>query len=221
MLKLATSMMVASPFKLAHQIETIDQETDLYHIDLMDGHYVPNIAQSIDFVNQLSPFATKKIEVHLMVAEAEKFIDRLPLEKIETLIFHLDTIQQPLPVLSAQLRQKNVKLGIALNPKDSVDRVINDLNWIDQITVMTVEPGFAGQKMIPDVLPKITALKSLKKDHGHAFLIEVDGSNNFETFEEYIQRGAEILILGSTLFSYNPILEGYQAIKQFIKGIQP
>ena len=220
MVKLATSMMVASPFKLAHQIDTIDHETDLYHVDLMDGHYVPNIAQSIDFVNQLKPFATKNVEVHLMVAEAEKFIDRLPLESIETLIFHRDTIEQPISVLSTLLRQKNVKLGIALSPKDPVALVADDLEWIDQVTVMTVEPGFAGQQMIPEVLPKISELKALKEHSNHSFLIEVDGSNNFETFEAYIQRGADILILGSTLFSYDPISEGYHTIKQFIKRLK-
>lgn len=219
MITYSTSMMVANPFHLETNIKTIDFHTDMYHIDIMDGHYVPNIAQSLDFVHHLKPFSTRPIEVHLMVEKAEKYIDQLIDQGVHTLVFHPETLTSSIPALKARCARHGVRVGLALNPDQSLSVVEPYLKDLDVLTVMMVYPGFAGQAMVESALENIHAARAYKRENGAAYTIEIDGSNNFKTFERYVKAGADRLILGSGLFGYDDLDAGYTAIKSFVKAL--
>lgn len=219
MIQFSTSMMVANPFKLESQIKTIDQNTDMYHIDLMDGHYVPNIAHSLDFVLHIKPFSTKPIEVHFMVEKAEKYIDQLSKYGVDTMVFHPSTLTISLEEVYKKLLRLGIRFGLALNPDDSFDLIEPYLSKIDVLTVMMVVPGFAGQSMVESALDHIEIARKLKQQYAYTYVIEIDGSNNYKTFEKYVSRGAERLILGSGLFSYNNLQNGFTEIKTHVNSL--
>lgn len=219
MITFSTSMMVANPFQLESDIKTIDAHTDMYHVDIMDGHYVPNIAQSLDFVKQLKPFSTKPIEVHLMVEKAEKYIDQLIESGIHTLVFHPETLTSKVADVQAKCARHGVRFGLALNPDQPLTVIEPYLKSLDVLTVMMVYPGFAGQAMVEEALENIRAAALFKAENRASFTIEIDGSNNFKTFERYIASGADRLILGSGLFGYDDLSEGYKAIKSHVKAL--
>lgn len=219
MITFSTSMMVANPFRLESDIKTIDFHTDMYHIDLMDGHYVPNIAQSLDFVHQLKPFSTKPIEAHLMVEKAEKYIDQLINSGVHTLVFHPETLTSDIREVQAKCARHGVRFGLAINPDQSLTDIAPMLTQLDVLTVMMVYPGFAGQSMVEKALDTLQDAAQFKADNRASYVIEIDGSNNFKTFERYVRLGAERLILGSGLFGYDDLNEGYAAIKSFVRDL--
>ncbi len=221
MITFSTSMMVANPFTLETDIKAIDAHTDMYHIDIMDGHYVPNIAQSLDFVKQLKPFSTRPIEAHLMVEKAEKYIDQLIDSGVHTLVFHPETLTSEVLDVKAKCARHGVRFGLALNPDQPLSTVEPYLKHLDVLTVMMVYPGFAGQAMVEEALDNIRAASWYKSQNRATYTIEIDGSNNFKTFERYLTSGAERLILGSGLFGYDDLTEGYTAIKSYVKGLKP
>ena len=216
MYKFSTSMMCADPFKLDKTITVIDRNTDYYHIDIMDGHFVPNLTLSLDYVRFLKLHSTKPIDVHLMVSNPEKYIDELIEIGVNCISFHLSTVGEGAFRTIQKIKDHNIDVGVAISPKELIDDYLILLPKIDKVTVMTVEPGFAGQKMIAEVLPKIGKIHELKKQFGYSYTIEIDGSNNFETFKKYIELGAEVFILGTCLFGYSNLNQGYQEIKEFV-----
>lgn len=211
--KLSTSMMCANPFVLQAQIKVINLHTDFYHIDIMDGHFVPNIALSVDYVKELKSVVTKPIDVHLMVTDPDKYLDKLLSLGVNCISFHIDTVRQSVFRLINRIKQSGVKIGIAISPSSSIDEYAMFLPLMDKITIMTVEPGYAGQSMIKEVLPKITDIKHRKRINNCRYSIEVDGSNNFNTFKTYMDCGAEIFILGTGLFNYSDLNKGFIEIK--------
>lgn len=221
MFKISTSMMCADPFQLGEFITIIDRQTDYYHIDIMDGHFVPNLSLSLDYVRALKKIASKPIDVHLMVSDPSQYVDELISIGVSVISFHLSTVKGSAFRLIQKIKDANIKVGIIINPSESIEENRFLLNRIDRVTIMTVEPGYAGQKMIPEVLPKITEIKEIKAKNNYNYEIEIDGSNNFETFETYIQHGAEVLILGSRLFKYEDLRIGYNEIKSFINKFSP
>jgi len=218
MFKISTSMMCADPFELNKSISIIDKQTDYYHIDIMDGHFVPNLSLSLDYVRNLKKHATKPIDVHLMVTNPSQYVDELIQIGVSVISFHVSTVKGSAFRLIQKIKDANIKVGIIINPTESIIENEFLFKRLDRITIMTVEPGYAGQKMIPEVLPKISELKEIKEKNHYTFEIEIDGSNNFDTFETYIQHGAEIFILGSCLFNYEDLNRGYKDIKSFIHG---
>ena len=211
-------MMCADPFKLEKSIAIIDRNTDNYHIDIMDGHFVPNLTLSLDYVRSLKQHSTKPIDVHLMVTDPEKYIDELIEIGVAGISFHLGTVSESAFRIIRKIKDHNIKAGLAISPSDRIEDHLILLPRIDKVTVMTVEPGFAGQKMIEEVLPKIRQISELKQRFGYDYAIEIDGSNNFDTFKRYIELGAEVFILGTCLFNYSDLNQGYQEIKSFVNG---
>ena len=219
MIKLSTSMMCANYFSLESQIKIIDSYTDYYHIDVMDGNYVENIALSVDYIKQLKEIAHKPIDVHLMVNNPLSYIDKLINIQVNSICVHEEVVLNSIFRLIDKIKKNHIKFGLAISPSMRIDTVEILLPYIDKLTIMTVEPGFAGQQMIKDVLPKIEILKELKTNNNYSYVLEIDGSNNFETFNEYVNRGAEQLILGSALFNNNNIEEGYVSIRNYVDSI--
>ena len=218
MYKFSTSMMCADPFKLDKIIATIDRNTDTYHIDIMDGHFVPNLTLSLDYIRSLKNHSTKPIDVHLMVIDPEPYIDALIEIGVNCISIHLSTVSEHVFRTIKKIKDHNINVGLAISPVERIEDLLILLPRIDKITVMTVEPGFAGQKLIEEVLPKIRQVKALKKQFGYNYAIEIDGSNNFGTFKKYIEYGAEVFILGTSLFEYSNLNQGYQEIKEFVNG---
>jgi D-allulose-6-phosphate 3-epimerase len=212
---LSTSMMVINPFELESKFSIIDEQTDLYHIDIMDGHFVPNLALSFDFIKQLRKKTNKPIDVHLMMEHPENFVDILIENKVDSITFHPNVIERSVFRLIDKIKSKDIQFGIALSPHTTIDQIKYYQSRIDKITIMTVEPGFAGQSVIPEMITKIKEVKDYRQTHDLAFLIEVDGSNNYSTFDQYVQNGADILILGS-LLNKDDLKKSYENIKSYI-----
>lgn len=216
MYKLSTSMMCADPFTLQSTLPIIDKHTDFYHIDIMDGHFVPNLALSLDYVRSLKQHSTKPIEVHLMVSHPQEYLDELISINVQCISFHYESIQKDAFRLFKKVKDAGINVGIVINPSERIETIELLLPKLDKVTMMTVEPGFAGQSMIEEVLPKIKKIKELKIAFGYSFVIEVDGSNNFKTFDPYRENGAEQFILGTGLFAYPDLAQGFREIRQHI-----
>lgn len=216
----STSMMCVDYFKLESQFKVIEKNTDFYHIDIMDGHFVPNLALSFDFIKQLKEKTSKPIDVHLMVEKPDMFIDLLVGLNVNSISFHPETVKRNIFSLIKRLKENKIKIGIALSPSDNLEKIKSYLNLIDKITVMTVEPGFAGQKVIRNMIHKINEVRTLRETNKLDFLIEIDGSNNYSTFKEYFDNGADIFILGSTLFKEDDIQRSFDEIKNYIEKLK-
>lgn len=216
MYKFSASMMCANPFKLESEIKVLDKCIDYYHIDIMDGHFVPNITLSVDYVRYLKKNSTKPIDIHLMVTDPNHYIDELLEIGVNCISFHLETVQSSVFRLINKIKNAGCKVGLAVNPSSIFEALQMFLPMIDKVIVMTVEPGYAGQPMIKEVLPKIKHFSDLKKDNNYLYSIEIDGSNNFTTFDAYIENGAEISILGTGLFNDEDLEENFNKIKEFV-----
>lgn len=215
----STSMMCANMFTLQETFKTIDEHTDIYHIDVMDGHFVPNLALSFDFVKQLRAQTKKPIDCHLMMTNPGEFIDGLIDIKVDYISLHPKTIEREVFRIIKKLQTNHIKFGIALSPSDGLETLNYYKDHIDKITVMTVEPGFAGQSVIEEMISKIKEVYAYREQHNLDFLIEIDGSNNYNTFEKYYQNGADVFILGSTLFKERDLDKSFKNIKSHIEAL--
>ena len=217
MYKLTTSMMCADNFNLKDTISIIDKHTDIYHIDIMDGHFVPNLALSFDYIKDLKKHTEKPIDVHLMIENPDNHIGDLIRYGVEYITLHPKTISGYEFKIINQIKSSGVKLGIAISPGTDLSVMKFYLKYVDKITIMTVEPGFAGQKMIEEVLPKISEVKELREKNNLNYLIEVDGSNNYSTFAKYVSRGTDVFVLGTGLFNNPNLDQSYKDIRTFIE----
>ncbi len=215
-----TSMMCVDMFLLGEQFNTIDKYSDIYHIDVMDGHFVPNISLSFDFIKQLRNRTKKPIDVHLMVENPGDFVDLLIDMKVDYIAFHPSTITKDVFRLINKVKSADIKFGIVLSPSADFEEIKYYKQHIDKLTIMTVEPGFAGQGAIKEAIDKIKEAKEYRTKHKLDFLIEVDGSNNFSTFETYNKFGTDVFVLGSTLFKEKNLEASYLKIKRFVEDLQ-
>lgn len=215
-----TSMMCVDMFKLQEQIKIIDAYTDMYHMDVMDGHYVPNLALSYDFIKQLRDLTSKPIDAHLMITNPAQYIDLLTEIKVDYISLHADTILGCEEEIIKKLIDNNIKLGIVLKPKEGLETLDKFNEVVEKVTVMTVEPGFAGQGVIKSAIDKIKLVYDYRNQNNLNFLIEVDGSNNYTTFEDYNRNGTDIFVLGSTLFKNKDLAESYKNIIDHIEALQ-
>lgn len=215
----ATSMMCVDFFDLANQMKVIEEHTDYYHIDIMDAHFVPNLALSFDFIKQLREKTNKPIDAHLMMTNPNEFVDLLIEMKVDYISFHPQTIEKNVFRIINKLKANNIKFGVVLSPYADIEAIKYYQHHVDKVTVMTVEPGFAGQGVIKEAINKIKLVKDYREKNNLKFLIEVDGSNNYSTFTDYYHNGANIFILGSTLFKEKDLNKSYLEIKKFIGNI--
>ena len=204
---ISPSLMCMNLIEIKSQLEVFDSRADFLHIDIMDGHYVKNITLSPFFIEQIRPYTSLKIDVHLMVEEPSNFIDAVAKSGADYICPHVETINRDAFRIINQIRKHNKKVGIVLNPATPVDYIKHYIHLLDKITVMTVDPGYAGQPFIPEMLNKIQELAQLKKEKNYSYLIEVDGSCNKNTYQDLLEAGAEVLIVGSSgLFNLDPEL---------------
>jgi len=201
-MKIAPSLMCMDLLKFKEQIEFIDQHADYFHIDIMDGHFVPF------FVGQVKKLASKPLDCHLMVTRPQDYISQLAQAGADFITLHPETINGQAFRLIEEIRRHGMKVGLILNPETPVEAMKYYIHKADKITVMTVDPGFAGQPFIPEMLEKIGELKAWREREGLNYEIEIDGSCNKATYQKLMAAGADVFIVGTSgLFNHAEKIE--------------
>ena len=192
------SLMCMDMLHIGEQLKELDKLCDMYHVDVMDGSYVKNYALTPSFVETIKPLVTKPIDVHMMVVQPQDYIEAFAKAGADYISPHADKIAKDAFRVINIIKELGCKAGIAINPSEPIEIVDSYIGRLDKITVMTVDPGFAGQKFIPEMLEKVRALAELREKKGYHYLIEIDGSCNESTFRQLTEAGADVLIVGSS-----------------------
>ena len=199
-LVIAPSLLAANFSRLDREVERLNRSgAEWIHLDIMDGHFVPNLSFGPDTIKFLRPLTDLYMDVHLMCERPEILIESFVKSGANSITIHAE-LDSRVKDLLWQIRSCDVRVGLAINPPTSLETALPFLDVIDLLLIMTVNPGFGGQSFIPEVLPKIDAAHRLRKEQGLNFRIEVDGGINSNTGAQCTQVGADTLVAGSSLF---------------------
>jgi ribulose-phosphate 3-epimerase len=196
-------------------IKSLDQsEAEYIHFDVMDGDFVPNLTFGPQFISNLRDHTKKVFDVHLMINRVSKFLDDYINAGSDIITFHLE-IEENLDELISRIKGKNIKVGIAIKPNTPWEEIKNLLHSIDQVIIMTVEPGFGGQSFMDSQIDKIKNISNYVRDQKLNVDIEIDGGVNYETGKTCIDAGANILVAGSFLFKQENLLTATNKLNNF------
>ena len=196
-------------------IKSLDQsEAEYIHFDVMDGDFVPNLTFGPQFISNLRDHTKKVFDVHLMINRVGKFLDDYINAGSDIITFHLE-VEENLSELVSKIKGKNIKVGIAIKPNTPWEEIKSLLHSIDQVIVMTVEPGFGGQSFMDSQIDKIKNISNYVKDQKLNVDIEIDGGVNYETGKTCIDAGANILVAGSFLFKQENLLTATNKLNNF------
>mgnify|MGYP001465681268 CR=1 FL=1 len=202
-IKIAPSILASNFSLFGNEIIDICRAgADYIHFDIMDGHFVPNLTFGPDTVKHLRKYTKKTFDVHLMIKPVDKFLIPFIKAGADIISFHPETVKNVENTIKV-IKSYKKKVGLVLNPNIKENKIYPYLSKIDLILVMSVYPGFGGQKFIPEVVNKIKELKNIKKKQNIEFDIEVDGGINFDNSKLVITAGANILVSGTTIFKEN------------------
>ena len=202
-IKIAPSILSADFSQLGNEIKRLEEGgADMIHVDVMDGHFVPNLTIGPPVIKALRNYSTLPFDVHLMIAPVHKYIEDYARAGADIITIHPETTDNLESSINL-IKKLNKKIGLSLNPDAPIDAIKKNLSSIDLVLIMSVYPGFGGQKFIPEVVNKIKELKNIKKKENIEFDIEVDGGINFDNSKLVITAGANILVSGTTIFKEN------------------
>ena len=202
-IKISPSILSAVFSKLGSEIKDLEKAgADLIHIDVMDGHFVPNITIGPEVINKLRKYTSLPFDVHLMISPVDNFIKNFADAGANIITIHPEATNDLSSSIS-KIKSYNKKVGVSLNPETSVDKVLPVLKLIDLVLIMSVNPGFGGQKFIESTLEKVKLLRKEIDDKKLTTLIEIDGGINFENSKKAKKAGVDILVSGTTIFKEN------------------
>ena len=202
-IQISPSILSADFSQLGNEIKRLEEGgADLIHVDVMDGHFVPNLTIGPPVIKTLKKNCSIKFDVHLMISPVHKYIDAYADAGADIITIHPEATDD-LSSSIKKIKDLGKKVGVSLNPETKVSVIKDHLNQIDLVLIMSVNPGFGGQKFMPEVLDKIKELKNIQKEQNIDFDIEIDGGINFENSKMAIEAGANILVSGTTIFKSN------------------
>lgn len=216
MIKVAPSILSADYLNLQSDIEKVEKDAELLHIDVMDGSFVPAISYGPNWVPQIRKIYNLVLDVHLMVVNPERFVDEFADKGADIIGVHVEATPHIHRALQ-MIKNKGVKAEVVINPGTPVEAIKPVLYMVDQVLVMTVNPGFGGQKFLDETVKKIKQLDDIKKAEGYDFDIEIDGGVNNETVQAAAKAGATVAVAGSYVFGAENPAERIQAIKDATK----
>ena len=202
-IKISPSILSADFGQLGNEVKRLESGgADMIHVDVMDGHFVPNLTIGPPIIKNLKKYTKLPFDVHLMISPVHKYIKDYAEAGADIITIHpeaTDNLNESVNLI----KKLNKKVGVSLNPDTGIDALTDEIANLDLILIMSVFPGFGGQKFIPEVIDKIKKLKKIKEEKNYNFEIEVDGGINFSNSKEVLSAGANILVSGTTIFKEN------------------
>ena len=202
-IQISPSILSANFSELGNEIKKLEAcGADMIHVDVMDGHFVPNLTIGPPVIKALKKKSSIPFDVHLMISPVHKYIEAYANAGADIITIHPEATDD-LKASILKIKELNKKVGVSLNPETKVESILGLLEKIDLVLIMSVNPGFGGQKFMPEVLTKVKELKKIQDEKGFKFDIEIDGGINFDNFKSAIEAGANILVSGTTIFKSN------------------
>jgi len=202
-IQISPSILSADFSQLGNEIKRLEEGgADMIHVDVMDGHFVPNLTIGPPVIKALKKHCSIKFDVHLMISPVHKYIDAYSDAGADIITIHPEATNN-LKSSILKIKSLNKKVGVSLNPESKINLINDYLENIDLVLIMSVNPGFGGQKFMPEVLDKVKQLKEIQSQNNMNFDIEIDGGINFDNCKTAIEAGANILVSGTTVFKSN------------------